>query len=397
LKVIQEGFGKVMKKRAFIGTVVAFLLISAGTGAFLLFDSPFTHTGQANRVRQPLYTVHRSEGVPFSTHRALSMVANEQITALLPWGIALDSLSGFIWVAEPGCDPSIRCPVNVQGALGQYAFSDGTLIQNLNEPDGYSSPLFVTVDGNGDVWFTQPDSDAIGEYNPQNQQWNQWFLKRGSVPFDLTFDRYGNIWFTEFGSNTIGFFNRRTHAVVEHAIPTPDSNPYGITVDPQGRIWFAENGPGAYQIASFTPTISGATKITEYPTGGLRPHLIAADQAGHIWYSGGFGGDIGEFNPRSGNATQFVVYHSTCSSPTNCTGTHISGISVDTKGDVWFTDSLSNRVGYLIPSTGQVVARTLDISNAHPYDGLMIDRSERVWFTEEFESILTMWPASALK
>jgi streptogramin lyase len=386
-----------MKKRTITGMALALLIICAGTGAFLLFDSPFTHTGQAHVVRQPLSALHRSEGVPISTHRALSRVASEQATALLPWGIALDSHNGFIWVAEPGCEPKIQCPATVQGILGQYAFSDGTLIQNLNEPGGYSSPLFVAVDKDGDVWFTQPDSDAIGEYTSQNQQWNQWFLKTGRMPFDLTFDRYGNLWFTEFGSNAIGFFNPRTHAVIEHTTPTPHSNPYGITVDPQGRIWFAENGPGVDQIASFTPTLSGAMKITEYPTGGLRPHLIAADQTGNIWYSGGFDGDIGEFTPRSGNATQFVVYHGTCSSPTNCTGTHISGITVDRKGNVWFTDSLSQRVGYLIPSTGQAVVRTIGVSNVHPNDGLMIDRSERVWFTEEFGSTLAMWPASAIR
>ncbi len=397
LKVVKEIFCKVMKKIVFIGIVLALLIISVGTGAFLLFDSSFTHTEQANVVRQPLYTVHRSEEVPYSTHRALSMVASEQTTALLPWGIALDSINGFIWVAEPGCQPKIQCSATQPGILGQYAFSDSALIQNLYEPVGYSSPLFVAVDGNGDVWFTQPDSDAIGEYNPQNQQWSQWFLKKGSEPFDLTFDRYGNLWFTEIGSNAIGFLNTNTGEVVEHATPTPDSNPYSITVDPQGRIWFTENAPGVNQIANFMPTQSGAMKITEFPTGGLRPHVITTDQSGHIWYTGGFGGDIGEFNPQSGNATQFVVYQGTCSSPANCTGTHISGISVDTKGDVWFSDSLSQQVGYLIPSTGQVVVRTIDVSNAHPYDGLMIDRSERVWFTEEFESALTMWPPSAIK
>ena len=320
-----------MKKTAVISTVVALLLIGTGTGAFLLLGSLFSHKGQANVVRQPLSTVSRSEEVPYSTHRALSMVANEQTTALLPWGIALDSLNGFIWVAEPGCQPDVQCPATQPGVLGQYAFSDGTFIQNLSEPDGYSSPLFTAVDTNGDVWFTQPDSDAIGEYTPHNQQWNQWFLKKGSEPFDLTFDRNGNLWFTEFRSNAIGFFNLRTHTVVEHTTPTPASNPYGIAVDHQGRIWVAENGAGVDQIASFMPTPSGSIQITEYPTGGLRPHLIAADQAGHIWYTGGFGGTIGQFNPQSGNETQFLVSQGTCSSPANCTGTHISGISIDTE------------------------------------------------------------------
>ncbi|HCI78887.1 MAG TPA: hypothetical protein DHW02_04285, partial [Ktedonobacter sp.] len=82
---------------------------------------------------------------------------------------------------------------------------------------------------------------------------------------------------------------------------------------------------------------------------------------------------------------------------TSCTGTHISGISVDSQGHIWFTDSLSQRVGYLIPSSGQVIARTLKTTNAHPYDGLAIDSNNRVWFTDQFGLMLNLWPAGTLK
>ena len=387
------------KKKAIIGILsVFFAIIITGMTAFLLLSSasPFARPAQPKVVRQSRYTVHRSEEAPISSHRALSVVASQETTALLPWGIAFDYARGFVWVAEPGCEPKPKCLATTQGILGQYAYSDSNLIQNFNEPAGYSSPLFVAVDKDGNVWFTQPDTDAIGEFDTQSQNWNQWPLKHGSAPFDLTFDSSGNLWFTEFGSNKIGFFNPQTNQVVENPIPTPNSNPYSITVDPGGTIWFSENAAGVDQIGSFTPTSSGVIKITEHAAGAIRPHMITTDRAGNIWYSGGFDGDIGEFNPQSGNSTLFVVYHGVCLSPTNCTGTHISGVDVDSKGDVWFTDSLSQRVGYLIPATGQVVARTIQSSNAHPYDGLFVDNSDRVWFTEEFGLTLNMWPTSAV-
>jgi streptogramin lyase len=222
-------------------------------------------------------------------------------------------------------------------------------------------------------------------------------LKHGSIPFDLALDANGNLWFTEFGTNEIGFFDPLTQTVVENPIPTPASNPYGITVDPQGTVWFTENAAGVGKIGSFTPTTSGIIKITEHAVGTLRPHLITTDRAGNVWYSGGFNGDIGKFTPRSGNSVRFVVDQGTCLSPTACPGTHISGIAVDSKGHVWFTDSNSQRVGYLLPATQQVVVQTLRDSNAHPYDGLLIDRSDRVWFTEEFGLTLSMWPPSSVK
>lgn len=386
-----------MIKRNLISVALVLLIIMTGMGAFLLFKNAFTPPEQPNVVRSIHDSEPRSEEVPFSTHRTMSTVANQAATTLMPWGIAIDNVHGFIWVAEPGCTPTPKCPAKMQGILGKYALSDGTFIQNFNEPDGYSSPLFVAVDVDGDVWFTQPTGDAIGEFDPQEGTWNQWSLKKGSSPFDLTFDTNGNLWFTEFASNEIGFFNPSTHTVVENPIPTPDSNPYGITVNPQGTIWFSENAIGVDQIGSYTPTRSGTIKITEHAAGAIRPHLIAADRAGNLWYSGGFGGNIGEFNPRSGNSTNFTAFLGSCLTPPNCTGTHISGIYVDNKGHVWFTDSLSQRVGYIIPSTGQVVARTIPASNTHPYDGLIVDGSDRVWFTEEYGLTIAMWPAGTVR
>jgi virginiamycin B lyase len=389
-----------MVMRVILGIIMALSgVVIISVIAFLLLSStlPFANQAQPKVVRQQPYDVQRSVEMPFSSHRALSEEESQEATAVIPWGIAVDYTRGFVWVAEPGCDAKPACPATTQGVLGQYAYSDSNLIQNVNEPVGYSSPLFVAVDKNGDVWFTQPGTDAIGEFDPQSQNWNQWLLAKGSKPYDLIFDSSGNLWFTEYGSNKIGFFNPRADRLVENATPIPQSNPYGLTIDPAGTIWFTQNALGVDQIGSFTPTSSGVVKIAEHDAGAIRPHLIASDRQGNIWYSGGFGGDIGEFNPRSGSSRLFVVYQGFCASPPNCTGTHISGIDVDNRGDIWFTDSLSQRVGYLVPSTGQVVARTIDGSSVHPHDGLLVDKSGRIWFTEEFGLTLNLWPASSVK
>ena len=125
--------------------------------------------------------------------------------------------------------------------------------------------------------------------------------------------------------------------------------------------------------------------------------MITTDRAGNVWYTGGFGGDIGEFKPWSANNMRFVVNQGTCLSSSACPGTHISGVAIDSQDNVWFTDANSQRVGYLLPATGQVVVQTLQDSNAHPYDGLIIDSSDRVWFTEEFGLNLSMWPARSFK
>lgn len=388
-----------MSKRILLGIGLGLLLLLVASAALWIFVFIPNQTVKPVPVQLSSYASQRSQEVPLSLHRAQSMVAIQNTTTYMPWGIALDKAHGYVWVAEPGCNPTPRCSSTTSGttgAIGQYAFSDGTFIQTINEPTGYTSPLFLLVDSGGRLWFSEPNSNAIGEFDPQSGNWNQWSVKKGATPYDMVFDTQGNIWFTEIGSNSIGFLNTQTHTLVETSTPTPNSNPYGITSDAHGTIWFTENQSGLGQIGSFTPTASGKVKITEHAVTAQRPHLITTDNAGNIWYSDGFTGRIGKFDPTSGTSSSYLVYSGICT-PTNCTGTHISGIAIDAQGHIWFTDSLSQRVGYLIPASGQVVAKTLTTNNAHPYDGLVIDSSDRVWFTEQFSLMLTMWPATMLK
>ncbi len=334
------------------------------------------------------YVVHRSEEQPAFLTRAFSLAPSQAHTSLLPWATTFDYPHGFVWVAEPGCEPLPKCSSAFAGILGQYALSDGRFIRDYVEPAGYTSPLFLVVDKNGNLWFTQPTSDAIGEFDPYHNTWKQWSVARGSAPYGLLLDTHDNLWFTEFAGNAIGFLDTQTHKVVETPVPTHGSDPYGITLDSKGTIWFAENGLGVNQIGSFTPTLSGQVKITEYAIEGTRPHLITTDRAGNIWFSEGFDGDIAEFLPTSRQNILFRVYTGDCTS-TSCPGSHISGIQADNKGNIWFSDSLSSRIGYLIPQTGQLVVQTLP-RHSHPHDGLSLDSDGRVWCTEQDAFTLVM-------
>ena len=328
--------------------------------------------------------------------RIPSMKATQTTTTSDPWGIAFDSLHQIVWVAEPGCEPRPTCSKTDPGIIGEYDLLDGSFIQDFPEPPGYTSPVFVAVDASGNVWFSEPNSDAIGKLDPQETTWSQWSVLKGSVPYDLTFDNYGNLWFTEFEANRIGFFNPHTHKLVENAIPTPDSNPYGIARGPRGDIWFTENRLGVGQIGSLMPTPSGTVTIVEHKVTTAQPHLITADKTGNIWYSEAFGGSIGEFSPSSGSNINYSVSAGICAHLSAC-GTHISGIGIDNKGDIWFDDSLSERVGYLIPSTKQVVAKTLSNKDSSAYDGLAVDSYNNVWFTEPYSSNIVMWPKGTVK
>ncbi len=364
-------------RRILIGSLLVLCVVcasAAGLWVYIHTTNTSTPVSQSDPVVH--YTGHRSSEAPLSSTRSFAMVEAHAPTTSSPWGLTLDPSHGYVWVAEPGCEMVPTCPTAFPSAIGQYSFSDGAFIQDYSEPKGYTSPLFIVNDTVGNLWFTQPNSDAIGEFDPINFVWHQWSVSKNAHPYDLVLDPRGNLWFTEWSGNRIGFFDTHTHTLVETPIPTALADPYGITIDNKGTVWFAENSPYS-QIGSFTATANGKIKITEHAVTALRPHLITTDKAGNIWFSEGFAGFISEYNPITGTSAHFRVYLGACLNPANCTGTHISGIQIADNGNVWFSDSLSQRIGYLVPSTGQIVVRVLK-PNSHPHDGLILDDRGRI-------------------
>jgi streptogramin lyase len=387
-----------LSKKNLIGIIIAVVVIFAGLLTTVSLINRSTSSTQTQTTNSITPTTHSGSEGAESGHGAQITQAHQDRTSKNPWGVVVDSAHGFIWVAEPGCSFDPLCPKAIQGTIGKYSLADGTNIMDYAEPQGFSSPMFLAVDTNGNVWFTEPNGDAIGVLNPNTNAWNQYKLPKGSGPYDLVIDRNDNIWFTLHIGNAIGFLNTQTHQIAINVTYTPNSNPYGITIDGKGDIWFAENGINAENIASFTPNTTGKVNIIEHAvtSAGLkqtiRPHLMTVDKAGHIWYSSGFAGAIGEFDPATGNSKNFLV---TQACPTQAC-THISGIAADKNGKIWFTDSLGGRVGYLDPASGRYYSKTMPKADTHPHDGLAVDNYNTMWYTEQNGFSLTMWPGAKL-
>ena len=311
-----------------------------------------------------------------------------------PWGIAFDS-NGNEWVAQPGCDPTPICSSVVQGSIAQVNRSSFSVVNNFQEPAGFSSPFFVATDANGNVWFTEPTTNAIGEFIPGSNSWHQWTVPTASAtPFDLAFDTHGNLWFTELLANQIGeFSNGQFH---ETATPFGNSKPYGITgPDPStGQMWFSENSTQAARIGSFPPPASGALtidNIKEYltinPGNNTTVHLLTYDYQGNIWWTEGTNSRIGRLSISQAQhkaSNGVAEYPTPCQTAGGCAGSHISGIGADGGGTIWLDDSLADRIYSFNPNTRTYSAPTTLATNSHPHDGLAVDGNNTVYVTEEF-------------
>ena len=305
-----------------------------------------------------------------------------------PWGTAFDS-SGRVWVAAPGCDPSPMCSNSTPpGKIDVFNPVSSSWSNTYTLPSGYAQPLFLAIDAQGNVWFSLPMGNSIGMLNPSTKTFHQWTVPTASAgPWGITIDHNGNVWFTEHYTNKIGRFNPTTHTFTEISTPATNSQPYGITVDGSNNVWFTENNSSVALIAEYT---SGGT-LKEYnirtgSTSGLTPHLITVDPNGNIWWSEGWVSAIGELVvsqavPGTNNGVTEYFYQLTC----NSCGSHTSGISADSKGQVWFDDSLQSTFGSFPDSgSGSFSIYNTPTTNSHPHDGLNVDSQNRIWFDEEF-------------
>jgi streptogramin lyase len=315
--------------------------------------------------------------------------------AKMPWDLAVDP-EGDVWFANPGCNFPLSCSESTPpGALGERLAGSGQVVVYTLPNVAGNQPLFLAFDAQGHLWFTTPNNSMIGEFDPATRRFvGQWPVISDSGPWDLTFVN-GRIWFTENYISGIGEFDPVTHAFRDFATPTPNSSPYGIAAR-GGQVWFTENSGGVAQIG-LLDTAHG-DQVVEYPiradeSGTVTPHEIAVDAKGDPWWTEGTTRALatldvaaatpGQCGASSGDCTGVSEYPLPAA-PAACPSAHTSGIVVAPDQTIWLDDSLAAQVGHFDPATGQFTLYNLGNCNAHPHDGLVLDKGAHLWFGETF-------------
>lgn len=167
----------------------------------------------------------------------------------------------------------------------------------------------------------------------------------------------------------------------EFVIPTMQSVPRMIVAGPEGRMWFTEGGgdfygfediPAQNKIAS----IDEHGRIVEYatPTPGsdgskVGVDSLVMDRKGNVWFTERLTNRIGRLTPQ-GQITEFQI-------PTP--GGYALGVDIDAKGRVWFAERFGNRIGYIEPD-GKITEIELPEKDSEPRT-IFVDSRMRVWYT----------------
>jgi len=238
-----------------------------------------------------------------------------------------------------------------------------------------TSPNAITVDLNGNVWFSLWNESAIAKLTPSNGTLHEFPLpgvKAGSmITWGMAFDEKGNrLWLTEFSSNSIWSFDVSNQTFRQFKIVTPNAFPFGISLDKNQDVWFTELG------GDKIGEITAQGNLAEYPIPGGRsaePSGITTDSKGAIWFTLPGIESIGSYylgNFSIQNLTGLV------SSPV--------GIAEDQKGNLWMTQHGPNFISEYNPHTHYF--KTISTSNNSLVSSLpyfcWVDSNGNVWFNE---------------
>jgi streptogramin lyase len=241
-------------------------------------------------------------------------------------------------------------------------------------PTANSGPFSVAAGADGNLWFTEANTNHIGRVSPRGQ-FVEIVLPTSDVATEIVSGPDGNLWFTEQAGNKVGRITLDGTVTLFSAGLTASAGPAGITVGPDNALWFTEFSVGKIG------RITTSGQITEFalPRNDSGPFRIAAGLDGNLWFTeqfvnqpGNVAGQIGRITT-AGKVSEFAV-------PSSGTSNVLWGIAPGSDGNVWFVENGSDQIGRITP-TGTISVFPLPVVGSAPRD-LKLAPDGNLWFTE---------------
>ena len=183
-----------------------------------------------------------------------------------PEGVAVDS-SGTLYVSD------------TEGNRVEEFSSGGTFQKAITA--GMDNPQGLAVDSSGDLWvaengITDTSTDAVHEYNPAGTQVLSLGRSESSAysgmsnPSDVALDGQGNVYVTEPDYDLVQGFNVDSLYQGEFGTPTKAAPkgtlylPSAVATGPDGQVYVADTGN--HRIAEFVPQSPAAVSVQPVPT-----------------------------------------------------------------------------------------------------------------------------------
>ena len=164
-----------------------------------------------------------------------------------PIAIAIDALSGLIWITDEGGKLAM---INPQKNYEITEFSPRGINNTLK------SPTALLIDDITEmIYVTQHEGSKVSSFNELTHIFSDFqSLDPKGLPFGMTLDKYRNLWVAEHTINKIAVIDPMTGASREVELPTQSPFVQWLTSDSEGNVWFAEQRGNALGVIKSTPS-----------------------------------------------------------------------------------------------------------------------------------------------
>ena len=275
------------------------------------------------------------------------------------------------------------------------AFSETVRVRMTDAPPYYDPPKIEIRTGDTVEWtnsgptlehvLTNEAGTFFSNDVPVGKNWSYTFNRAGVYDY-ICFRHFfmkGTVVVKNADGSTIAVDDTPyQQAFREFVVPTRDAIPRMIIASrTDDSMWFTEGGGDFYGFEDIPPQnklaqIDDRGRIVEYATptpdgdgSKVGVDSLVMDRKGDIWFTERISNRIGLLKP-DGKIQEFDL-----SSKTG----YALGVDIDSKGNIWFAERYGNRLGKLAPGGGFEEIELPD-KDSEPRT-VFVDSKDRVWYT----------------
>ncbi len=310
-----------------------------------------------------------------------------------------------------------------------------TEYENPMWPQGGRSMMWgIDYAPDGSIWYTDDVNDSIWQFSTLEEEYDRlsYPSEGDSLPQKLFIDG-SQIIINDFTGNKITFLdpNQSAENIVHLSVPSPIfvnntvPSTAGFTIDQDDHVWytnwlFPEGGvlvkfdQNSYfnsvaDSGEYFQSLFDFIEYYELPPSLLTPTDAVAGDDGTIWLPDNTSSSFYNFDPLTGNFTQYVTSVPQLSSYGNHTGVIKTPISrpywveSDEQGRIIFNEQHANNISVMDPKSQSLVEYNVPSKNPHwtdcdPIISAVLDDcgiaqildftvdGEKIWFTEWVEN-----------
>ena len=258
-----------------------------------------------------------------------------------------------------------------------------TEITEYDFPDPDTAPLYPRFDGDNTIWISDAAKPRIWEFSIDDQQFRSHEFD-GLTTIFIDIDQNGKIWFTDTPNSMIGSFDPKTEKFETIKIPLLDaiseqSIPIAVKADFQNRIWVAL--VDKHRLLVYNQNTNEFEKFLQIQTEEAGPSALLVDDSGNVWFAEALSGKIGMVDSKTYQITEFA--------PDPLLDEPFA-LLFDKSGSLWIAEHIGPGITKFDPILETFERVKAPNPESLPF-GMAIDKYDNIWFGQHITDELAVY------